>query len=254
MDITRLLDLFVCETKAVLQENLAGIYLHGSLAMGCFHEKKSDVDLIVVVNNPLSMEEKRAYLEKILMLNEYAPAKGIEMSVVLKRDMNPFLHPAPFEMHFSNAHLAAYRADPEGTLMRLSGTDRDLAAHVTIINRYGKTLFGDEIPEVFSAVSREDYLDALMYDIENAREDIQENPMYMTFSLCRVLAYVKDGEALSKKDGAMWALRNVKEDYHDIIRDAQQAYETDAEMKTDARWAQAFAQYMLSRIQEAIFP
>lgn len=253
MEIERLLDRFVIETEKVFQNNLAGIYLHGSLAMGCFHEKKSDVDLIVVVNYPLSMEDKRAYIEKILMLNEDAPAKGIEMSVVLKRDMLAFRHPAPFEMHFSNGHLEAYKSDPEGTLLRLTGTDRDLAAHVMIINRFGKTLYGEEIAEVFSEVSHKDYLDALMYDLESAEEDILENPMYMTFSLCRVLAYVKDNAVLSKKDGAVWALSNVEKEYHKIIRAAANAYETDAEMAIDAEDRQAFAKYMLSQIREALF-
>ncbi len=252
MDIDRLLDRFVLETKRVFQKNLVGIYLHGSLAMGCFHEKKSDVDLIIVVDRPLSTEEKLAYIDEILMLNENAPAKGIEMSVVLRRDMISFHHPAPYEMHFSNAHRKAYQSDPEGTLMRLKGTDRDLAAHVKIIKRYGKTLFGEAILEVFSEVSRKDYLDALMYDLESAEEDIIENPMYMTFSLCRVLAYVKDDEILSKKDGALWALMNVKSEYHSIIRDAVNAYETDAEMEISPQTAQAFAKYMLSQIQEAI--
>lgn len=251
--IQSLLERFVHETKSALKENLAGIYLHGSLAMGCFNEKKSDVDLIVVVYHPLLMEEKRAYLEKILMLNEDAPAKGIEMSVVLKRDMNPFVHPAPFEMHFSNAHLEACKSDPEGALRRLTGTDRDLAAHVTIIRQYGKTLYGEEIPGVFSSVSHEDYLDALMYDLESAEEDISENPMYMTFSLCRVLAYVRDRKVLSKKDGASWAILNVKKEYHEIIREAQHAYETDAEMKLNDNEAKAFAKDILSQIRESIF-
>ena len=247
-----LLERFVRETISVLKENLAGVYLHGSLAMGCFHEKKSDVDLIVVVHHPLLMEVKRAYLEKILMLNEDAPAKGIEMSVVLKRDMREFHHPAPYEMHFSNAHVDAYRADTEGTLLRLMGTDRDLAAHVTIINRYGKTLFGEEIQSVFSEVSSEDYLDALIYDIENAEEEICENPMYMTFSLSRVLAYVKEGKVLSKKDGALWALLNVKREFHPLIRSALDAYESSESMRVSTENAMRFANDMLSQIHSLI--
>ncbi|MBQ1255887.1 MAG: DUF4111 domain-containing protein [Clostridia bacterium] len=253
MKIECLLERFVLDTKEVLRENLTGIYLHGSLVMGCFHEKKSDVDLLVVVNNPMSMEQKRAYLEKIIRLNEHAPAKGIEMSVVLKSDMMHFHHPAPFEMHFSNAHLKDYKADPEGKLLSLCGTDRDLAAHVTILRRFGKTLFGEEIPRVFSDVSRKDYLDALMYDIENAPEDILENPMYTTFSLCRILAYAAAGEVLSKKDGAMWFIQREKEEYHEIVRSAIRAYETDEDMIADSETAQAFSKYMLSKIREALF-
>ena len=253
MDIYALLDEFVLRTKETFQTNLTGVYLHGSLAMGCFHERKSDVDLIVVVNRPLTMDEKRAYLGEILSLNKKAPEKGIEMSVVLKRDMNPFCHPAPFEMHFSNAHLENYLKNPDETLKRMTGTDRDLAAHVTIIGLYGKTLFGEDKEKVFSKVKHEDYLDALLYDLENAREDIFENPMYVTFSLCRVLAYALESKALSKKDGGEWALGHVEEKYHGIISDALNAYETDAIMNVPNDMAKDFSEYMLSRIHDAIF-
>ena len=253
MDIHALLNEFVLKTRETFQENLTGVYLHGSLAMGCFHERKSDVDVIVVVNRPLTMDEKRAYLKKILSLNTKAPEKGIEMSVVLKRDMNPFCHPAPFEMHFSNAHLENYIKNPDETLRRMTGTDRDLAAHVAIINHYGKTLFGEEKEKVFSKVKHEDYLDALLYDLENAREDILENPMYVTFSLCRVLAYVLDGRALSKKEGGEWALGHVEDKYHGMIKDALRAYETDEEMRAESDIAAEFSGYMLSRIHTAIF-
>ncbi len=252
MDIKALLDEFVLVTKEILNDNLTGIYLHGSLAMGCFHEKKSDVDLLVVVNRPLTMDGKRAYIKEILSINKKAPEKGIEMSVVLKRDMNPFRHPAPFDMHFSNAHLENYRKNPDETLLRLTGTDRDLAAHVTIINCYGKTLFGEDKKDVFSNVKHEDYLDALLYDLENAREDIYENPMYVTFSLCRVLAYALEGKALSKKEGGEWALEHVDDRYHEIIKGALRAYETDEGMKVCIEDAQVFTEYMLTFIHTAI--
>ena len=48
-ELKGLLDEFICNSKNILQDNLIGIYLHGSLAMGCFNEKKSDIDLLVVV-------------------------------------------------------------------------------------------------------------------------------------------------------------------------------------------------------------
>ena len=252
MEIREFLDEYVRKTKEILTDNLAGVYLHGSLAMGCFHEKKSDVDLLVVVNRPLLMDEKRAYLKEILALNQWAPSKGIEMSVVLKRDMNPFHHPAPFEMHFSNAHLMNYVEKPDETLLRMTGTDKDLAAHVTIINRYGKTLYGEDIHQVFSEVLYEDYLDAILYDIENAREDILENPMYVVFSLCRVLAYAMERRVLSKKDGGEWALLHVEKMYQPIIESALCAHQTDENMNLSQDLTKDFAGYMLSRIREAI--
>ena len=249
MSVKGLLDEFVLASRECLGEKLLGVYLHGSLSMGCFHPVKSDIDLLCVVNAPLTYEEKEKYILEIIRLNESAPEKGIEMSVVLDIHMKPFVHPAPYEMHFSCAHLENYKRDLKGTLSSLHGTDRDLAAHVTIINNYGKVLFGRATEDVFSVVSHKDYLDALIYDIENAKEDILENPVYTSLSLCRVLAYVKDGKILSKKDGALWAIKNVDKEHAPVAESALYAYLTGEDIGIEKQAAGEFAGYMLKRIK-----
>ena len=61
LEAYNLIDSFVEQSKEILKENLVGIYLHGSLAMGCFNPQKSDIDLIIVVNEPLSDIVKKEY-------------------------------------------------------------------------------------------------------------------------------------------------------------------------------------------------
>ena len=55
MVLRELLDGFIMNSKNILGNNLTGIYLHGSAAMGCFNDKKSDIDLLVVVKNDISV-------------------------------------------------------------------------------------------------------------------------------------------------------------------------------------------------------
>ena len=43
---------YVERSGEILQDNLVGVYLHGSSVMGCFNPEKSDIDLIVVSNGP----------------------------------------------------------------------------------------------------------------------------------------------------------------------------------------------------------
>ena len=38
---------FVEAAREAIGENLLGVYLHGSAAMGCFNPKSSDLDLLV---------------------------------------------------------------------------------------------------------------------------------------------------------------------------------------------------------------
>ena len=75
----------------------------------------------------------------------------------------------------------------------MNGTDKDLAAHFTIIGKRGKCLHGQSIEDVFAEVPQKDYIDAIWDDISKAKEDIETNTMYITLNLARVLAYKKEG-------------------------------------------------------------
>jgi len=113
MDSCDLLERFVQKNIAILRDNLVGIYLHGSAAMGCFNAEKSDIDLIVVVKSELPKEIKREYMDMVVKLNNEAPAKGIEISIVRETVCKPFVYPTPFELHFSIAHLNWYQSNPD---------------------------------------------------------------------------------------------------------------------------------------------
>lgn len=175
LELKELLDGFIMNSKNILSNNLTGIYLHGSAAMGCFNDKKSDIDLIVVVKNDISKEIKRQYMDMVVTLNREAPSKGIELSIVKESVCKPFIYPTPYELHFSITHLNWYLSDPDDYIEKMNGTDKDLAAHFTIVYHRGKTLYGREIKSVFAEVSSEDYMDSIWFDIQNAKEDIIEN-------------------------------------------------------------------------------
>lgn len=192
---------FVKESREILGDNLVGVYLHGSAVMECFNEKKSDIDLLVVINKEISDEIKMRYMDMVVRLKADAPEKGIEMSIVRKEVCKPFVYPTPFELHFSITHLGWYTADSADYVAKMKGTDRDLAAHFTIIYHRGKCLYGEEIENVFEKVSRKKYFDSILSDIEDAKEDIITNPAYIVLNLCRVLAYKREGLILSKKEG-----------------------------------------------------
>lgn len=215
---------FTQESERILGDNLVGVYLHGSAVMGCFNTDKSDVDLLVVVKAEPSDTVKHAFLDMVVTLSETGPAKGIEMSVVERSVCKPFAYPTPFVLHFSKMHLDWYRNDPEDYIAKMKGTDRDLAAHITVIRARGVCLCGAPIEEVFGKVPAEDYMDSLWYDIADAEDDIAEDTMYLTLNLARVLAFQKDGSVLSKKEGGEWGLKNLPEKYHMLLLDALSEY------------------------------
>ncbi len=240
---------FVKQSQVILADNLVGIYLHGSAAMGCFNENKSDIDLLIVVNKAVSYEIKRRYMDMIVEFNKDAPKKGIELSVVRRDVCKPFIYPTPFELHFSNAHLEWYNTNPIDYVNKMKGTDKDLAAHCTIIYYRGKCLYGEAIQDVFENVRAELYFDSILNDVEDAEKEIITNPTYMILNLCRVLAYKKDSLILSKQEGGSWGISNLPEIYQGLIAQALAEYSSDISMKWNEDVLYDYAIYMKKQIR-----
>lgn len=248
MMLDELLSRFARGCEDILGDRLTGVYLHGSAVLGCFQPLASDVDLLVVTGGVPDDGRKRRLMDLTVALNADAPPKGIEMSVVERRVLKPFRYPTPFELHFSPMHLAWYQRDPEGYIAAMRGEDRDLAAHCMIVTRRGRALLGEAIGQVFGEVPQSDYLDSIRLDIMGAREDIAEQPVYCILTLCRVLATMREGLVLSKREGGQWGLERLPARYHALLRAALEAYATAGSMEADAQLCDEYAAYMLSQI------
>ena len=255
--IDLIIESYVTESREILGANLVGIYLHGSAVMGCFNPEKSDLDFIVVVENDMSDDTKRAYIDMVLKLNKEAPAKGIEMSIVRREVCKPFVYPTPFVLHFSEHHIKWFTENPTDYVKKMNGTDVDLAAHFTNILAHGKCLYGLPVAEVFGEVPAQNYLDSIWNDICDAPEDITENTMYITLNLPRVLAFQKERILLSKKEGGEWALKNLPEDasrkFAPLIQAALAEYTQNTAPHYDLALAKEYAEYMIGEIKKRLF-
>lgn len=236
--------------ECILGENLVGIYLHGSIAFGCFNPNKSDIDFIVTVKDHLTLAEKIKIIETLLALDPYAPKKGFEMSVVLQKYCTEFVYPTPFELHFSNTHKQKCIDNLANYCKTMNGVDPDLAAHFTVIRNVGITVYGKTIDKAFGDIPKENYFDSIMADIENCVLDITENPIYVILNLCRVAAYCSDGAVISKKDGGIWGLEHLPNKYSEIIKTALNCYRSDEEFLYKNEALCEFAAYMLNIIKK----
>lgn len=246
MDEQELLNQIQEAYQHIAGKDLTGIYVHGSIAFGCFHWERSDIDFLVVVEKPLTQRQKEQMIQVLLELDPFAPAKGFEMSVLLRSACLPLVEPIPFELHYSNAHRANYQRDLSGTCRMMQGLDPDLPAHIAVAQNVGITLCGKSIRSVFAPVSRESYLRSIWYDIKNAPEDIEAAPVYCILNLCRALAFAQEGLILSKEQGARWGLRHLPHDAA-VIRAALDAYQAGAAFPSSIQ-LRSFAEKMLIRI------
>lgn len=241
---------FVQENIRILGDNLAGVYLHGSMVMNCFNPKKSDLDLIVVIKEKIKDHIKREYMDMVVKLNENATVKGFELSLVREEVCKPFVYPTPFELHFSAGHLNWYKSKPDDYIVKMRGTDKDLAAHFTIINHRGEALYGKNIREVFDSVPKENYIDSIWNDVYKSKVEIIDNSMYIILNLCRVLAYKRDELILSKTEGGEWGIKNLPQKYHGVIEEALAEYADNTPVHAKEQTLKEYAEYMLAQISE----
>lgn len=207
---------------------------------------KNDLDLLVLVNNPLDMPTKRLLIERLLSLEDL-PGKGIEMSVVLGKYAQEFQYPTPFEVHFSELLKDRYINDRN--FVCGNDVDPDLAAHMTMVYHRGVCLYGKEIKDAFVEIPKKYYVDSILYDLAEVRTDIIKDPVYYILNLCRVLYYLRENRIASKKEGGDWGLKNLPEKYKEIIKTAVGIY---SGRYANAGWDPIlladFAEYMLQEI------
>lgn len=215
----------LCETvEDALGENLTGIYLHGSVAMGYFNWNTGDVDCLIVTAEPLGIAAKTAMIDTCLALQPLCPPKGLELSVVTKAVCeNPQRSPA-FEFHFSPLYVESYAQDPQGQLARMPRTDPDLIVHFSMVRSRGRALLGAPAKQVFAPIPRLWLLDSIQGDLADAAQNMEDQPVYYVLNFCRALACLEDGQLLSKQEGGEWGLRHLPSEYRSLVEAALTAY------------------------------
>ncbi len=225
-DVRRQVDSLTGGLCRILADNLIGNYLHGSLAMGCFHPQRSDIDLLVVTRNRMTVDEKWHVAE--LLLRWSANPRPIEISFLTLHNLHPWRYPTPFDFHFSEDWRERFKEQMADDGWRMGNdeprTDADLAAHITVTLHRGICLYGRPIADVFPSVPTEHYLASIVDDFEWAKDRIAANPVYFILNACRVLAYLREGRICSKDEGGEWALHALPAEVRPIVAWALDVY------------------------------
>lgn len=224
--------------EAELGDNLVGVYLHGSLAMGSYFRPKSDLDLLVVCGRPLPVEGRRDLARALVRHMRTRPTVGnLELSVITAIAARQAQAPVPYELHVSGTWEEAVLADQVD--FASNGTDPDLPAHLTHTRQRGVCLLGIPIEEAFGDVEWDAFLAAVDDDAEWLLTDhnLLETPFYGVLNICRVLKlrHEKRHQVHSKDEAARWALDNLPAAHHDLVRLAWTAYRSDEEVDPTQR-------------------
>jgi predicted nucleotidyltransferase len=246
---------FCAHLQALLETNLSGIYLHGSLAMGCFNPDRSDIDLLVVTARGMSIETKRRVVQ--LLLHASMTPSPIEISFLVEQQVQPFQHPLPFDLHYSETWRERYHWELEnGAWTKWNDTiliDADLAAHFTIMMNRGICLLGKPVKEVFPLVPTRYYIASIVGDFAEAKDARSSKPFYFILNACRVYAYLLDGSIFSKDEGGSWGLLTLPGEYHSVIVQALEIYRGSRKDEPfDVAALDLFATYMDEQVRNLL--
>ncbi len=87
------------ELQRLLGQNLLGVYLHGSLALGGFQPGRSDIDIIVVTAQRIDLETKRRCIELLLRISKM-PCP-LDIRFLVEQDLFSSQYPLFCDLHYS---------------------------------------------------------------------------------------------------------------------------------------------------------
>ncbi|OIU71667.1 aminoglycoside adenylyltransferase domain-containing protein [Rossellomorea aquimaris] len=210
----------------IMDGELVGFYIHGSLAMGGFNPGTSDIDIVAVTDKAIKLETKRRLAK--LFLKCSANPYPIEISFLNKGQLKEWQHPCQFDFHYSEFWRDRYENDlNSGTGEWINDdikTDADLAAHITILNNRGICIGGRPITEVFPPVPRSDYISSIVSDFKDCIANIEEDPIYCTLNMIRVYWYLKEGVISSKREAGQWGVVNLPSDLRETVEKVNESY------------------------------
>lgn len=218
-DLSNLIDEIATDFPGILQGNLVGIYLWGSLTYDAFDETCSDVDCIVVTRRDL---DDREFSE----LDEWFKHKNGGNGWVERIDMR-FVIDHEF---LDKASRCCGFYHYIGRLTR-HGSDGNPIIWMNIA-RSGITVWGKDAKLIAPHVSEQCLTDALLLELEYLQEDLTSNGgdrsdktfihnAYAVLTGCRILYSAYNRALASKNQAYAWAMKTVPPMWREVIHAAK---------------------------------
>jgi predicted nucleotidyltransferase len=250
-EVAPLIDELTAGIRAALGENIVGVYLRGSLALGGFDPATSDVDLLVVTERPVSEvegEALEALHNRIPPTNADGAGRRYEVSYIDRAAIRRFgpsqrLHPrsgdeAPFEWYEHRDNFVLER---------------------WTVRERGVTLLGPDPKTLIDLVSTEEIRAAVASELRIRIVDWAGSTgpapgwlrhrgaqVFEVETVCRALHTLATGELRTKAEAIAWAREMLPSEWQPVIAWSQ-TYRGDLthdetqieEIRAFARWAAA---------------
>jgi predicted nucleotidyltransferase len=217
LEVNALLNLFLPEVQAILENQFTGMYLHGSLAYGDFNPETSDIDFLAVTEAALPPETFSALkdMHARLFRSGLACSQKLEGAYLPKKALrrhNPDHTPVPWLGE--DGHFA------------LEGLGSDWIIQRWILREKGSVVAGPPLAGLIDPVSPEDLRQAVRGSLREWWSPPFPSPQrfqsgayqaYAILTMCRSLYVIENGRVASKPEAARWAMDSLGEPWRGLI-------------------------------------
>lgn len=220
-DVNNILLDILNNIRNALGQNLVGIYLFGSLSYGDFNPDSSDIDVVVIINNPLTRQEllllkqlHQNIKEKYQKWSErfecsYTPVDMLK-NILPPKEPRPYFGGGVFydEAPYGNEWIINnYLLYQHG--IALTGCDFKQLTTQVDISEVQKACIRDLFQEWETKITDFEWLDNSHYQ------------SYIILNLCRILYTVMEGVAGTKKASAEWVKNKFGLPWSKLVANAQ---------------------------------
>lgn len=223
-ELRDVLNIFVDEIAAELNENLVGIYLVGSIASGDF-DLDSDVDFLVITNTELTEADMKPLQDIQTTIHDIDcyPAKHLEGSYISISDLNNWNIVGEKKLYYFDNGSTNYEESTHDNQWHVRWILRERG--ITLLGPNPKTIL-KSIPlnKMFNEIKR------TMLQVMKLFQDEIDRPLsfwnsrfgqsFTVLTYCRMLHTLHTGTVQSKKAGAKWAKEFVDPKWIEIIEQA----------------------------------
>jgi len=188
-----------------LGDDLVGVYLHGSAALGGFRWERSDLDILALSQRELSDRQIGQVTHALAALSY--PANGLEFSLMTASEASAPEFPAPrFQLHMTTYGTAHIGKVVDG---RARAGDADLVLHLAVCEVRGIAIVGPPPREILPPIPDSAVAAAMHEEIDWARRNA--SPEYLVLSSARAWLFAETRRIASKIEAGEWAAERYGE-------------------------------------------
>lgn len=208
-----------------LGEAMHAVYLFGSAVDGDLRPL-SDVDLMAVVDTPLTEGVRRGLMQELLQHSAPPGRSGmlrpLELTVLASSELIPWRYPARRELQFGEW----LREDLAAGTFEQRMLDHDLAILITKLRGQSVALRGPPAAELFDPVPTADFKRAMLDTVAQWRDapDWRGDERNIVLALARLWFSADTGAITAKDLAADWAVSRLPEPLRPLMRQAASSY------------------------------